>query len=54
MTTLEKEMRSWLKECFTEEEEHEQIDEFNFDNLVKFINRYYDNGFEQFILDIID
>ena len=46
---LENEMRSWLKDCFEQEEDHEEIDSCTYDQLVNCINRYFDGGFREFV-----
>lgn len=45
---LEKEMRGWLKECFSEENDREIIDEMTNDELLRAIIRYFDGGMEGF------
>lgn len=46
---LENEMRSWLKECFEDEYDHEQIDELSSVKLIDAIERYYAGGFAEFV-----
>lgn len=49
MNILEKEMREWLLECFSEEYDQETINKLNRGQLVKAINRYFDGGIKAFL-----
>jgi len=48
----ETEMREWLLDCFTEEDDQEQIQELSYEQLVRSVNRYHDNGFNGFLATI--
>ncbi len=48
MNELDKDMREWLLECFSEEYEQEQIEGLTHEQLVRAINRYYDGGMRAF------
>lgn len=48
---LEDHMSEWLKECYTDEYDHEYIDNLSDERSFKAINREYDGGVEQFIKD---
>jgi len=47
---LEKEMRSWLLDCFNDEYDQETIENLSFESLKKSVNRYFEGGFNEFIL----
>lgn len=51
---LETEMREWLLDCFTQAEDQEEIQELNYGELVKAVNRYYDGGFKEFVSGYIN
>lgn len=42
-------MKDWLLDCFTEQQDHEEIEELTHDELVNAINRYYDGGMKEFV-----
>ncbi len=48
MSTLDKDMRDWLLECFSDEYDQEQIEELTHEQLEKAVNRYYDGGMQAF------
>lgn len=48
MSALDKEMREWLLECFSDEYDQEQIEELTHEQLVRSINRYFDGGMKAF------
>lgn len=48
MKALDKEMREWLLECFSDEYDQEKIQELTHEQLVKSINHYYDGGMNVF------
>ncbi len=53
MNTLEKEMREWLLECFSDEYDQEQINELGYLELQRSINKYYDGGLNSFIAESV-
>lgn len=48
MSALDKEMREWLLECFSDEYDQEQIEELTHEQLMRSINRYFDGGVAAF------
>jgi hypothetical protein len=48
MSALDKEMKDWLLECFSDEYDQEQIEELTHNQLVRAINRYFDGGMKEF------
>lgn len=50
----EPEMRRWLCEIFSDEEEQEQIMSFNFHELKFYTNHYYAGGYSAFTQDMVD
>ena len=44
MDELDKEMRDWLLECFSDEYDQDQIEKLTHNQLLRSINRYYDGG----------
>jgi uncharacterized protein with von Willebrand factor type A (vWA) domain len=48
-TQLDTEMREWLLECFSDDNDQETIEELTHDQLIKSINRYFDGGLTEFI-----
>ncbi len=48
MSTLDREMKDWLLECFDDEYDQEQIEELTHEQLVRSINKYYDGGMTAF------
>ena len=48
----ETEMREWLLECFDDEHDQEQISDLSYTQLVRYVNRYHDNGFNGFMATI--
>lgn len=48
MDRLEKEMREWLLECFSDEYDQEQIEELTSKQLERAINKYFDGGLTAF------
>lgn len=49
--TLEDKMREWLLECFASDDDQEEIESLGFNGLFIAVNRYYDGGIAQFIMD---
>jgi hypothetical protein len=49
MDTVHKHMREWMLECFIEEYDQEQIQNFNHRQLEKHVDLYFDGGLDAFI-----
>jgi hypothetical protein len=52
MDTLEfrEAMRNWLLDCYTTEDEQEEINELSLPQLMNAVERYYDGGLRQFYI----
>jgi len=48
---LHKRLRDWLFDCATTEEEYDVIEEYSFERKIKLVNKRYDGGLAQFLID---
>lgn len=51
---LREEARRWLFECFSDEYDHETIQELTYYELITLVNKYYDGGMKSFISTVLE